>query len=81
MGDPRIKLCPYVPTMGFPGGASRKEPPVNTEYVTDLGLIPGLGKSIRGGHNKPTPVFSPGESHGQRTGGLQSIGLHRVRHH
>ena len=30
---------------------------------------------------QPTPVFFPGASHGQREpGGLQSIGLHRVRH-
>ena len=33
----------------------------------------------RGWH--PTPVFLPGESHGQRSlGRLQSIGLQRVRH-
>ena len=30
---------------------------------------------------QPTAVFLPGESHGQReTGGLQSMGLQRVRH-
>ena len=30
---------------------------------------------------KPTPVFLPQESHGQRCpGGLQSMGSHRVRH-
>ena len=30
---------------------------------------------------QPTPVFLPGESHGQRSlGGLQSMGWHRVRH-
>ena len=30
----------------------------------------------------PTPVFLPGEFHGQRNlaGGLQSMGLQRVRH-
>ena len=29
---------------------------------------------------QPTPVFLPGESHGQRRPGLQSIGSHRVGH-
>ena len=38
------------------------------------GLIPGSGKSPRGGHGNP--VFLPGESHGQEEpGGLQLIGL------
>ena len=29
---------------------------------------------------QPTPVLLPGKSHGRRTGGLQSMGSHRVRH-
>ena len=29
---------------------------------------------------QPVPVFLPGEFHGQRTWGLQSMGLQRVRH-
>ena len=29
----------------------------------DADLIPGLGRSLGGG--QPTPVFLPGESHGQ----------------
>jgi len=32
---------------------------------------------------KPTPIFLPGEAHGQQSlggGGLQSIGSHRVGH-
>ena len=29
---------------------------------------------------QPTPVFLPGKSHGQRTGGIQSMGLQIVRH-
>ena len=31
----------------------------------DEGSIPGLGRSS-GGYGNPTPVFLPGESHGQR---------------
>ena len=36
--------------------------------VGDLGLIPGLGRSPGGRDTwQPTPVFLPGESHGQRS--------------
>ena len=31
----------------------------------DMGLIPGWGRSSGGGNGNPTPVFLPGESHGQ----------------
>ena len=33
----------------------------------DLGSLPGLGKSLGGGHGNPHPVFLPGESHGWRS--------------
>ena len=33
----------------------------------DLGSIPGLGRSPRERECQPTPVFVPGESHGQRS--------------
>ena len=53
-----------------------KNPPATRE---DLGSIPGLGRSTRAWQH--TPVFLPGESHGQRSlGGLQTLGLQRVRH-
>ena len=32
-----------------------------------MGLIPGLGRSHGGKKWQPTPVFLPGESHGQRS--------------
>ena len=35
--------------------------------VGDLGLIPRLGRSPGEGNGKPTPVFLPGESYGQRS--------------
>ena len=31
------------------------------------GSIPGSGRSPGGGHDQPTPVFLPGESHGQKS--------------
>ena len=39
----------------------------NAEDKRDVGSIPGSGGSPGGGHGNPTPVFSPGESHGQRS--------------
>ena len=43
--------------VGFLGGSDGKESACN---AGDWGSIPGLGRSL-------TPVFSPGESHGQRS--------------
>ena len=48
----REALC----QLGFLGGSAGKESPCN---AGDLGSIPGLGT--------PTPVFWPGEFHGQRS--------------
>ena len=42
-----------------------KESACNAGDTRDTGLIPGLGRSPGGGHWQPTPVFLPGESHGQ----------------
>ena len=36
--------------MGFPDGASGKEPTANAEDLRDSGLIPGLGRSPGGAH-------------------------------
>ena len=48
---------------GFPGGSGGKESACN---VGDLGSIPGWGKIPWRRKWQPTPVFLPGESHGQR---------------
>ena len=42
-----------------------KNLPANLGDIRDVGLIPGLGSSPGEGHGN-TPVFLPGESHGQR---------------
>ena len=39
----------------------------STGSVGDLGLIPGLGKSLWKREWQSTTVFLPGESHGQRS--------------
>ena len=44
-----------------------KNPPANAGELRDAGSIPGSGRSPGGGNGNPTPVFLPGESHGQRS--------------
>ena len=47
----------------------------------DVGSIPGLGRSPGEGHINPTPVFLPGESHGERSlAGCSSWSCKRVGH-
>ena len=48
----------------FPGSAADKESACN---AGDPGSISGLGRSPGEGQWQPTPVFLPGESHGQRS--------------
>ena len=49
---------------GFPGRSDGKESTCN---AGDLGSVPGLGRSPGEGNSwLPTPVFLPGEFHGQR---------------
>ena len=62
--------------MGFPGGSDGKE---SACYVSDLGLIPGLGRSPGGGHSNP--LHYPGEPQWiEKPGGLQFMGSQRVGH-
>ena len=55
---------------GFPDGSVVKIPPANAGATRDVGSIPGLKKFPGGENGKPTPVFLPGEPHGQ--GGWQA---------
>ena len=50
--------------LDFPGGSDGKESACN---VGNLGSIPGLGRSPGEGNGQPTPVFWPGEFHGQKS--------------
>ena len=54
----------YVPSRGFPSGSEGKESACN---AGDMGLIPGSRRSPEKENGYPTPVFLPGESHGQRS--------------
>ena len=44
-----------------------KTRPINAGDTRDVGSFPGSGKSPGGGHGNPTPIFLPGEPHGQRS--------------
>ena len=57
-------LSPALGTKGFSGGSDSKESACS---AGDPGLIPGLGRSPGEGNGYPTPVFLPGEFHGQRS--------------
>ena len=62
--------------MGLPGGSVVKNPPANGG---DEGSIPRSGRSP-GEETQPTPVFLPGEVHGQRRlVGYNLWGRKRVR--
>ena len=50
-------------TLGFPGGSAGKE---SACCAADLGSILGGGKIPWRRERLPTPVFLPGEFHGQR---------------
>ena len=50
--------------MGFSGGSDSKELVCN---AGDLGLIPGLGRSLGGGHGNPLQCSCLENPHGQRS--------------
>ena len=64
--------------MGFPSGSVVKTSPAN---AGDTGSIPESGRSPGEGNWQPTPVNSPGKSHGQRSlAGSCPWGHERVGH-
>ena len=68
----------YSISMGFPGSSDGRE---SAGSVRDLGSIPGLGRSSGGGHGNPLQYSCLQNAHWtEEPGGLQSMGLQRVRH-
>ena len=65
------------PYMGFPGGSDCKESACD---LGDPGSIPGSGRSPWRKECQSTPIFLPGEFHGQRRLAGYSPRGHRVRH-
>ena len=62
---------------GFPGGSAVKNLPANTG---DSGLIPGSGRSPGEGNSNPHQSFCWENPMDREAGGLQSMGLQRVRY-
>ena len=61
--------------LGFPGGTSGKEPTCQCRRCKRCGFDPWVGKIPWRRAQKLTPVFLPGESHGQRSlGGYRPWG-------
>ena len=63
--------------MGFPGGSDGKESACNEG---DLGLIPGSGRSLENGMATHSSILAWRIPWIEETGGLQSMGSHRVGH-
>ena len=55
------------PNRGFPGGCSGKEAVCQCRGHEKCGFHPWVGKITWRKKWQPTPVFVPGESHGQRS--------------
>ena len=52
---------------GFPVALVVKNLPASAGETSETGLIPGMGRFPWRREGQPTPVFLPGESHGQRS--------------
>ena len=63
----------------FPGVLVVKNPPANAGDLRDIGSIPGSGRSLGGG-NGNLLQYSCLENSIEEPGGLQSMGLQRIRH-
>ena len=57
-----------------------KNMPAKVRDLRDVGLIPGSGRSPGGGHGNPLPYSAWRIPWIEEPGGLQSMGLQRVRH-
>ena len=62
---------------GFPGGLGSKE---SAHNARNLGLIPGLRRSLGGGHGNPLQYSCPENPHGQRSVAGYSPWGRKVRH-
>ena len=66
--------------LGFPGGATDKEPQCQCRRPQRRGFDPWVRKLPWRRKWQPAPVFLPGKSHGQRSRLGYSPRGHRVRH-
>ena len=75
-----LKKMNPVDTQSFPGGSVVKNPPAMQE-AQEIWVDPWVGKIPWGMEWLPTPLFRPGEFHGQRNlVGYSPWGSQRVGH-
>ena len=60
--------------MGFPGGASGKNPPANSGDIRVADLIPGLGRFPEGGNGNHSSTLTRRSPWTEEPGRLQSLG-------
>ena len=70
----------FTSSEGLPGVTRGKEPACQCRRCKRLGFNPWVSKIPWRIKWQPTLEFLPGESHGQKPGGLQSPGLHKIGH-
>ena len=66
--------------MGFPGGASGKEPTSDAGDIRDSGSIPGSGRRPGGGHGNPLQRSCLENPRTEEPGRRLSMGSPRVGH-
>ena len=66
--------------LSFPGCSVVKNLPANAGDAGDSGSIPGSGRYPGGGNSNPASILARKIPWTEESGGLQSIGSHRVRH-
>ena len=72
---------PIKSVLGFPGGASGKEPACQCRLdEREVGLMPGSGRSPGEGNGKRSSILAWEIPWTEEPGGLQSIGSQRVGH-
>ena len=70
----------WYQALQLPQWLSGKESTCSAGDTGDVGLIPGLGRSLEEGMATHSSIFVWGIPWTEEPGGLQSIGLHRVGH-
>ena len=70
--------CCTSGSSGFPGGGSNSNE--SARNARDLDSIPGLGRSLEEGMAAHSSILARRISWTEEPGGLQSLGLQRVRH-
>ena len=67
-------------TWGFPDGSAAKESACSAGDTGDTGLIPGSGRSLEEEMAPHSSILAWRIPRTEEPGGLQSMGLQRVRH-